>query len=113
MAVSDESEVIVAFSTAPSIEEASALAEAIVAKGLAACVQIVPNIESIYFWEGSVRRDPEALILIKTTKAKAPELEEFISIEHSYETPEFVSVPATNVSPKYRKWIDSVLARPL
>ena len=96
---------IVVFMTAGSREEAARLAEMLVGARLAACVQIMPEMESIYHWKGNVRRDPEFLLLAKTTRAKFDDLEREVRALHSYETPEIIALPITLLSTPYLEWL--------
>lgn len=100
---------LVVLTTTPNIEEARVLARKIVAAKLAACVQILPPIESIYFWEGAIGKESEHLLLIKTLTEAFDELEEFIQNHHSYETPEIVALSSEKVSATYLGWIQSYL----
>ncbi len=72
-------------------------------------MQIVPQISSVYFWEGQVQKENEQLLLIKTTEEKYPALEQFIKDNHSYDVPEIVAVRSENVSDDYRKWMEEVV----
>jgi len=96
---------IVVLMTAGSREEAARLAEMLVGARLAACVQIMPEMESIYHWKGSVHRDPEFLLLAKTTRAKFDDLEREVRALHSYETPEIVALPITTGSAPYLEYL--------
>ncbi|HEX8142666.1 MAG TPA: divalent-cation tolerance protein CutA [Pyrinomonadaceae bacterium] len=100
---------IVVMMTAGSREEAARLAEMLVGARLAACVQIMPEMESIYHWEGEVRRDPEFLLLAKTTRAKFEELEREVLALHSYETPEVIALPVTAGSAPYLAWLGATV----
>ena len=86
-------EAIVVFMTAANGEEATRLAEMLVGAHLAACVQILPEIESVYRWEGKIERQSEVLLLAKTTREKFDELEREVRALHSYDMPEIVAVP--------------------
>ena len=99
------SDAIVVFMTAPGADEARRIANELVQRQLAACVQILPEIESLYRWKGEVQRDKEILILAKTTAAQFDALERAVREIHSYETPEIVAVPMTHVSEPYRAWL--------
>ena len=90
--------------TTSSEEEADALAEMLVTKKLAACVQIMP-ISSFYTWQGAVQKDSEILLLIKTTSALYPQVEAFIIENHSYGIPEIIQLPITKGSPAYLVWM--------
>ncbi|HYY57461.1 MAG TPA: divalent-cation tolerance protein CutA [Pyrinomonadaceae bacterium] len=100
---------IVVLMTAGSREEAARLAEMLVGARLAACVQIMPEMESIYHWKGAVRRDPEILLLAKTTRARFDDLEREVRALHSYETPEIVALPITNISAPYLEWLSGTV----
>ena len=104
---------IVVLMTAASQEEASRLAEMLVGAHLAACVQIMPQMESIYRWKGEVHRAPEFLLLAKTTAACFDELEREVRALHTYDKPEIVAVPVTHVSIPYFEWITSNAFPPL
>lgn len=97
---------LIVFTTAPTTEEAESLAKAIVERKLAACVQVLPAMTSFYFWEGEVQRDPEHLLLIKTTDSAYGSLEAFILENHSYDDPEIVAVEALKVSEGYLDWLE-------
>jgi periplasmic divalent cation tolerance protein len=99
------SEAIVVFMTAASADEARRIAHELVERQLAACVQILPEIESVYRWKEEVQREPETLILAKTTASRFDELEKAVRAIHSYETPEIVAVPMSRVSEPYRAWL--------
>lgn len=99
------SDAIVVFMTAPNADEARRIAQALVERQLAACVQILPEIESVYRWNGEVQRDTEILILAKTTAPQFDDLERAVREIHSYETPEIVAVPLAHVSEPYRAWL--------
>ena len=99
------SEPIVVLMTAASREEANQIAELLVSARLAACVQILPEIESVYRWQGDVRREKEILLLAKTLRSRFDELESRVRAMHSYETPEIIAVPVTDSSPPYLEWL--------
>jgi len=96
---------VVVLLTASNGEEAGRLAEMMVRSRLAACVQILPEIESVYRWEGEVRREPEVLLLAKTTAARFPALAREVRALHSYETPEIIALPVAAASAPYLKWV--------
>jgi periplasmic divalent cation tolerance protein len=99
------SDAIVVFMTAANADEARRIANELVERQLAACVQILPQIESVYRWNGEVQRDTEILILAKTTAAQFDDLEKAVREIHSYDTPEIVAIPMTRVSEPYRAWL--------
>jgi periplasmic divalent cation tolerance protein len=100
---------LVVLTTAPSKTEAEGLAEKIVEAKLAACVQVLPEMRSVYFWDGAVRKEPEHLMLIKTLPEKYPDLERFILENHSYDVPEIVALKASDISDSYLAWLASYI----
>ncbi len=96
---------IIVFMTAANGEEATRLADMLVGAHLAACVQILPEMESVYRWQGKIERQSEVLLLAKTTQAKFAELEREVRALHSYDTPEIVAVPITAASTPYLQWL--------
>ena len=104
------SDPIVVLMTAANREEANQIAEILVGARLAACVQILPEIESVYRWQGEVQREKEILLLAKTTRSRFDELESKVRAMHSYETPEIIAVPITAASEPYLKWLIDVSA---
>ena len=102
---SESSAAVVVLMTAGSREEASRLAEMLVGARLAACVQIMPEMESVYRWEGKIRREPEVLLLAKTTAECFEELEREVRALHSYDTPEIISLPVSASSAPYLEWL--------
>lgn len=99
----------IVLTTTPNLEEAESLAGKIVAEKLAACVQILPQMTSVYFWQGEIKREGEHLLLIKTLEDKFDQLSEFISANNSYDVPEIVAVPAERVSDSYLAWLKDYL----
>ncbi len=95
--------------TTTNSEEADRLAREIVEQKLAACVQILPKMTSVYFWEGKIQTEPEHLLLIKTVEEKFDALSEFIKTNHSYDVPEIVALKAEHVSADYLTWITGYL----
>ena len=96
---------IVVFMTAANGEEATRLADMLVGAHLAACVQILPEMESVYRWQGKVERQAEVLLIAKTTRGKFDELEREVRALHSYDTPEIVAVPIVTGSVPYLEWL--------
>lgn len=96
---------IVVFMTAANGEEATRLADLLIGAHLAACVQILPEMESVYRWEGKIERQSEILLLAKTTAGKFADLEREVRALHSYETPEIVAVPIIAGSTPYLEWL--------
>ncbi len=91
--------------TAPSRQEAQRLADLLVERRLAACVQVVGPIHSTYHWQGSIERSEEWLCLAKSQAADFPRVEQTIRAAHSYETPEIVALPIVAASEQYLAWL--------
>jgi periplasmic divalent cation tolerance protein len=100
---------IIVLMTAVSAEEAMRIAEALVESKLAACVQVLPEMHSIYLWKGEVERAREVLMIAKTTSAKFERLQSQVRAIHSYETPEIIALPIVAGSEDYLKWLTSSL----
>jgi periplasmic divalent cation tolerance protein len=95
------------FTTVGSKEEADKIARTLVEKRLAACVNIVPNIRSIYRWDNKVEESEEFLLIIKTFLTAVDRVCKTIKELHSYELPEVISLPIEGGSLAYLKWIDN------
>jgi periplasmic divalent cation tolerance protein len=100
---------IVVLITAPNADEATRIAERLVERKLAACVQMLPPMTSIYVWKGEVQRESEILLIAKSTRAKFDELEEAVRAIHSYETPEIIALPIVAGSESYLSWLANCL----
>lgn len=100
----------IVLSTAASEEEARKIARHLVEHQLAACVNIVPQIESIYRWQGKVESSREWLLLIKTTAEKFNDVHEAIRELHSYELPECIAIAIEVGSVDYLEWIGESVA---
>ena len=105
MSSQDVSDAIVVFMTAANGEEATRLADMLVGAHLAACVQILPEMESVYRWQGRIERQSEVLLLAKTTREKFEELEREVRALHSYDTPEIIAISVTTGSGPYLDWL--------
>ena len=99
------SEALIVFVTVAARADGERIAEALVGEQLAACVNIVGPIRSIYRWQGEICRDDEHLLIIKTTRARYAALEARVKALHSYEVPEVVALPIELGSAQYLAWI--------
>jgi periplasmic divalent cation tolerance protein len=98
---------ILVFMTAPSVDEANLLADMLVDKRLAGCVQIMREMDSVYRWQGKVERQREVLLIAKTLSSRFAEIEREVVKLHSYETPEIVAIPLSAGSASYLEWLDA------
>jgi periplasmic divalent cation tolerance protein len=105
MSGSMSNEVHIAFCTCPDAAVAQSLATALVEAGLAACVNILPGILSVYRWEGNIQREAEVLLMIKTTADRLDELTASIRDLHPYEVPEVIAHPITAGHDSYIEWV--------
>ena len=90
--------------TVSSPEEGRRLAQGILEKRLAACVNLVPNIESHYWWQGKLEKSEEILLLIKSSTEQFDALKAFVQLNHSYDCPEVVALEPREITPTYRQW---------
>lgn len=81
------------------------MARSLVEAGLAACVNVVPGLTSFYLWEGALAEDGESLLVIKTTAAAVPALEEALADLHPYDVPEILSLPVDHGADAYVRWV--------
>jgi len=102
---SSEPEVRIALITAPDQETGAEIARALVESRLAACVNLVPGIRSIYRWEGAVQEDAEVLLVVKTRADRARDLVDRVVELHPYDLPEVVMLPAVGGSLAYLDWV--------
>ena len=98
---------VVILCTCPDIDTATELANHLVDNGLAACVNLVPGLTSIYRWQGKREQGNEILLLIKTRTPRYQEVEDAIVSMHPYELPEVIAVPIAHGLPAYLSWIDN------
>ena len=89
----------------PDVASAEKLAHALIESRAAACVNVLPACRSIYRWEGTVETALEIPLLIKTTRAAYPLVEEIVRVQHPYDVPELIAIPITHGLPDYLDWL--------
>ncbi|XP_075771769.1 protein CutA homolog isoform X2 [Pelodiscus sinensis] len=94
-----------AFVTCPNESVAKDIARALVEKHLAACVNIVPQVTSIYEWKGKIEEDGEVLLMIKTRSSRIPALTDFVRSVHPYEVAEVIALPIQQGNAPYLQWV--------
>ncbi len=103
--MADPADFRIVFCTVPDADTGRHIADRLVEYRLAACVNLIPGLESIYRWKGEIQHDSEVLLMIKTTAADYVPLEQAIRELHPYELPEIVAVPLSNGLTDYLNWI--------
>ena len=101
---------LIVYCTCPDHSAALALADSIIDAELAACINIVPGLTSIYRWQGKRQQGTEELLLIKTRKENYPALEKHIVARHPYELPELIAVSIDTGLPAYLDWVSESCA---
>lgn len=104
-AARSESDVRLLLITAPSAEVATRIAHSLVEERLAACVNVIPGVTSVYRWRGEVATDAEHLLVVKTTAKCAQQIERELPRLHPYETPELVALVPAHVERRYEAWL--------
>ena len=103
---------IVVLSTCASEDEAARIASELVTKRLAACVNIIAGVRSLYRWKDAMEESQEVLLVIKTSRALFDHLRSQIEKTHSYEVPELIALPIVDGAGSYLDWLDRALAKP-
>jgi periplasmic divalent cation tolerance protein len=98
-------EALVVLCTCPDLPEAERLARGLVDHDFAACVNILPEIRSIYRWQGKLQKDGEVLIIVKTTRQAYAGMEQWLSQHHPYDVPEILAMPVAEGSAEYLEWV--------
>jgi periplasmic divalent cation tolerance protein len=98
---------IVVLITAGSGEEAHKMARLLLKKKKAACVNILPGVDSLFWWKGKIDSARESLLLVKTRTSLFPEIVSLVKEIHSYEVPEIIALPIIAGSEDYLRWLDS------
>ena len=91
--------------TVPSIETGKFISRKLIENNLAACINLVPNLISVFRWHDQIHEDPECLMIIKTTADRQEELQSIIKENHPYENPEIIFVSAIDGLPAYLEWV--------
>ncbi len=97
--------------TAPTIECAKKLATGLIEEKLAACVNIIPGIHSVYRWQGQVQEDQEAMLICKTGLEQWEPLQQWVKTNHPYELPEIIQIPISQGLESYLRWIGESLEK--
>jgi periplasmic divalent cation tolerance protein len=97
--------VVFVYTTHPSVVEAERIGRELVERRLCACVNILPGMVSLYWWQGAVERGEEAVMIIKTRAALAEPVRAAVRQLHSYTTPAILVLPTESVDPNYREWL--------
>jgi periplasmic divalent cation tolerance protein len=97
---------ILVFITTANKKQARAIASALVSKGLAACVNIIPKIDSIFTWKNKLEQEQECLLLVKSKKSLMPKLIKLVKSLHSYSVPEIIAIPIIAGNKDYLNWLD-------
>ena len=101
---------LIVFCTCSNRDEALKLAHSLVSSDVAACVNLLPAVESVYRWQGKLETAQEVLLLIKTTRAQFASLRDLIVKLHTYDTPEVIGVPVVVGLDKYLSWLGATIA---
>lgn len=104
---------LVVYCTAPNLEIGKKLAKLVVESKLAACVNIIPNIHSVYTWENKLETSEEVLLFIKTQKEAFSGLEKILKESHPYECPEIIAIPIELGSKGYLQWLNQNILEPI
>lgn len=92
--------------------DAERLAEGLVEERLAACCSVIPTVHSFYYWDGQLKREHEALLLVKTVESRAQAIQEYVRAHHTYELPEIIQVGIEGGLPPYLEWLADQVAEP-
>lgn len=98
---------IVVLITCPSPEEAESLSKKILSERLAACVNIINSVHSLFHWQGKIEADQESLMIVKTRSLLLDQLKTFVQENHPYDVPEVIALPIVGGSDDYMEWMKS------
>jgi len=99
------------YMTAGTVEEAESIGKELVTSKLAACVNIIENMKSIYFWDDKLQKDTEVVFIAKTTESNVPHLIEKVKSLHSYDCPCIISLPVVDGNTSFMSWIENSVHR--
>jgi periplasmic divalent cation tolerance protein len=102
---------IIVYVTSANIREARKIAETLLIQKKAACVNIVPTIESLYWWRGEIASAKECLLIIKTNAESLDEIVEIVKKGHTYDIPEIIAVPIIGGSGDFLKWVQGEISK--
>ncbi|MDO8687604.1 MAG: divalent-cation tolerance protein CutA [Dehalococcoidales bacterium] len=100
---------VVVLITAATEPEARRIAELLLTRKKAACVNIVPGVDSHFWWQGKLDSAQESLLIVKTSAALLPEIIDIVKGAHSYQVPEIIALPIIGGNEDYLKWLDSTI----
>lgn len=100
-------EINLIYMTAGNKDEARMIGKALISAGLAACVNIIENMSSMYMWDGKIQDDTETILIAKTARERLPDLIEKVKSLHSYECPCIVSLPVSDGNPEFLNWVSN------
>ncbi len=100
-----QEQILLVMTNLPDLPAAQALARALVDAKLAACVNILPSVQSVYRWQGEVEQASEITLLIKTTQRRYAQLQQAIVAAHPYDLPEVIAWPLADGHPPYLRWV--------
>ncbi|MBI1398140.1 MAG: divalent cation tolerance protein CutA [Betaproteobacteria bacterium] len=100
-----DGDVLVVLTNAPDVDTARSLARTLIERRLAACVNVLSPCHSVYRWEGGVEETPEVPMIVKTTAASYPGLEDVLRALHPYDVPEIIALPAVSGLKDYLAWV--------
>ena len=104
---------VVILITAPTEKEAKSVGRCLIEKGLAACVNLISGVESLFVWKGKLCQEGEVLLVVKSVREKAAEIITVVQKMHSYDVPEIIVLPIVDGSKDYLNWLqESILSNP-
>lgn len=104
-------QVLLVMTNLPDLPSAQAMARALVGAKLAACVNILPGVQSVYRWQGELEEASEASLLVKTTQGRYTQVQQAIIAAHPYDVPEVIALPLADGYPPYLHWVAAEIAQ--